>query len=235
MHGLGEVHPYVAALGFGVMHALTPCAHSWPVLLPLSARAHSGARPGIAFGVGMLLASLVVGALIGAFGNMIFDGASERVEEVVGAVIALLGAALLVKPGWMHGGHIHGECATEPESDATGCGHKRHQSLRFFRHGRDAGAFLLGVSNMAVPCWSNFAGIGLAVESGSTRGGAVVLGLYGLAAAITTLALLVLIHRGLKLTQKLASPKFETAMLRLAGLLMLIYGVTLVLHIGHSH
>jgi nickel/cobalt exporter len=230
-----EFHPVIAALGFGVMHALTPCAHSWPVLLPLSARAGSGGRPGVLFGIGMLLSSVVVGGLIGAFGGAVLGSAAERVEEVIGVLVAALGAALLLKPGWMHGGHLHGLCAEEAPSVGTGCGHVKHQPFRFFRFGRDAGAFMLGVANMAVPCWSNFAGVGLAVETGSTRGGALVLGVYGLAAAITTVALLVLIHRGLKLTQHLASPRFETAMLRLAGALMLVYGITLLLHLGHTH
>jgi cytochrome c biogenesis protein CcdA len=226
----------LAAFGFGVMHALTPCAHSWPVLLPLSARAHSGARPGIWFGIGMILSSIAVGALIGAFGGAILTGSSERVEEIIGGLIALLGLALLVRPQWMHGGHIHGSCAVEtPEADATACGHKKHQPFRFFRFGRDAGSFALGVANMAVPCWSNFAGVGLTAKSGSATQGAAVLGIYGLAAAITTVALLVFIHHGLKLTQKLASPRFEAAMLRLAGLLMLVFGLMTVFHVGHHH
>jgi nickel/cobalt exporter len=225
----------IAALGFGVLHALTPCAHSWPVLLPLSARAHSGARPGTMFGVGMIFSSLVVGALIGAFGDAILHGSSKRVEEVIGVLIALLGAALLFRPQWMHGGHLHGVCAPEGKGDSTACGHTKHQPFRFFRFGRDAGSFLLGVSNVAVPCWSNVAGVGLAAKAGSARGGAIVLGLYGLAAALTTILLLVLIHRGLKLTERLSSPRFEAAMLRLAGLLMLVYGVMVIFHVGHSH
>jgi sulfite exporter TauE/SafE len=225
----------VAALGFGVMHALTPCAHSWPVLLPLSARSKSPARPGIWFGIGMFASSIVVGALIGAFGGAILDGSSARVEEVIGVLIALLGLALLVRPQWMHGGHLHGVCAPEETAVAAACGHPKHQPFRFFRFGRDAGSLMLGVANMAVPCWSNFAGVGLAGGSGSARHGAAVLGVYGLAAAVTTIALLVLVHHGLKLTEKLASPRFEAVMLRLAGLLMLVYGVMVFFHVGHSH
>jgi sulfite exporter TauE/SafE len=235
MELLGESHPMIAAFGFGVMHALTPCAHSWPVLLPLSARSGSGGRPGVMFGIGMLLSSVVVGALLGAFGGVFPESASETVEEVIGAIILLLGAALMIKPGWMHAGHLHGACATEAEGEPSHCEHTRHQSQRFVRYGRDTGAFMLGVANMALPCWSNFAGVGLAVEPGTAAGGAVVLGTYGLAAAVTTVALLILIHKGLKLTERLASPRFETAMLRLAGVLMFAYGVTLVFHVGHSH
>jgi nickel/cobalt exporter len=228
-------HPAIAAFGFGVMHALTPCAHSWPVLLPLSARAGTGGRPGVLFGIGMLLSSLIVGGLLGAFGGAVFGGMTERVEEIIGAIVAALGAALLLKPGWMHGGHLHGPCLEETAAHDVACGHVTHQPFRFFRFGSDAGSFLLGVANMAVPCWSNFAGVGLAVEAGSLPGGAAVLGIYGLAAAVTTVALLVLIHRGLRLTRRLASPRFESAMLRIAGVLMLAYGVTLLLHLGHSH
>jgi nickel/cobalt exporter len=228
-------HPSIAAFGFGVMHALTPCAHSWPVLLPLSARARAGGRPGVLFGAGMLLSSIVVGGVLGAFGAAAFGSAAARVEEVIGALVGLLGLALLTRPGWMHAGHLHGACAEETPSHDLKCGHPRHQPTRFLRFGHDAGAFMLGVANMAVPCWSNFLGVGLAVEAGSMEGGAIVLGIYGLAAGITTIALLVLVHRGLKLTQRLASPRFETAMLRIAGALMLAYGISLVLHLGHDH
>jgi nickel/cobalt exporter len=232
-------HPVIAAFGFGIMHALTPCAHSWPVLLPLSARAGPRQRPGVLFGAGMLVSSIVVGGVIGAFGRLVFKGAAETVEEVVGAAVALLGALLLARPGWMHGGHLHGACAPAaapaPAGEPGGCAHATHQPFRFFRYGRDTGAFLLGVANMAVPCWSNVAGVGLAVESGSAAGGAAVLGTYGLAAAVTTVAVLLLIHRGLRLTERLASPRFENAMLRIAGLLMLLYGLSLLLHVGHEH
>jgi sulfite exporter TauE/SafE len=233
----GLAESAAAALGFGVMHALTPCAHSWPVLLPLSVRARSAARPGLLFGAGMLVSSIAVGAVIGAFGDAIFHEAHEHVEEAVGVLVALLGLALIVRPGWMHGGHLHGKCATDPggPAGAEHCEHATHQPLRFLRFGNEVGAFLLGVTNMAVPCWSNVAGIGLAVEAGSAKEGALTLGLYGLSAGVTTLALLVLIHHGLKLTERLRSPRFETAMLRLAGLLMLAYGVTLVFHVGHTH
>jgi cytochrome c biogenesis protein CcdA len=183
----------------------------------------------------MFLSSILVGGLIGAFGDAILHGSSARLEEVIGVLIALLGAALLFRPQWMHGGHLHGGCAPAETGETKECGHTTHQPFRFFRFGRDAGSFMLGIANMAVPCWSNIAGVGLAGASGSAKGGAAVLGLYGLAAALTTVALLVLIHRGLKLTEKLASPKFEAAMLRIAGLLMLVYGVMIIFHVGHSH
>ncbi len=230
-----DVHPLIAALGFGALHALTPCAHSWPVLLPLVGRAKSGARPGLFFGAGMLVSSVVVGAVVGGFGGLVFGEAGVIAEQIIGVVIVLLGAALLFRPGWMHAGHVHGSCAPEAPSEDPACHHAGHRPFRFSRFGPDAGVVLLGIANMAVPCWSNGFGISLAVESGDARAGALLLGSYGLAAGVTTVALLVLVRHGIKLTDRLSSPRFEALILRGAGLLMLIYGLTLVFHIGHDH
>jgi nickel/cobalt exporter len=218
-------HPVLAAFGFGVMHALTPCAHSWPVLLPLTARARSGGRPGILFGIGMLLSSIAVGAIIGGFGGAVFKDAGSTVEEIVGVVLALLGLGLLVRPGMMHAGHLHGGCQHTAVERPKG----------IFRFGHATGAFMLGIANMSVPCWSNVAGVTLAVESGSALAGGAVLGVYGFAAAVTTVALLVLVHKGLRLTERLASPRVEAVMLRIAGLLMLLYALSLIFHVGHDH
>jgi nickel/cobalt exporter len=228
--------PLVAALGFGVIHALTPCAHSWPVLLPLAARTRTGARPGFMFGAGMFASSFVVGALIGGLGHLINGRSAIVVENIIGGAVILLGGLLALRPQWMHGGHMHGTCSPAPDGkDEPHCDHATHHPRRFARFGSDFGAILLGIANMALPCWSNVMGVTLTVDAGSAAGGAVVLGCYGFAAALTTIAILVLFRQGLRLTERLASPRVENALLRITGWMMVAYGLTLLLHLGHDH
>ncbi len=231
-----SIQSVAGALGFGVVHALTPCAHSWPILLPIVARTRNGVRPGIFFGAGMLGSSLVVGAVLGGLGDVVDEHLEIVLETIIGIVVALLGLVLLVRPQWMHGGHMHGECSPGGDGkEEPHCSHAGHHPGRFMRLGPDLGAAVLGVANMALPCWSNVMGVSFSVEAGSAAKGAIVLGCYGLTAGVTTIALLVLFRHGMRLTEKLTSARFEGTLMRITGVLMAGYGVVLALHLGHQH
>jgi nickel/cobalt exporter len=229
-----------AAVGLGVVHGLTPCAHSWPVLVPIVGRTGSVFRPAAFYGAGIVVAGTALGVVMGGGGHALkhfFDShLGKHVEEAFGVVMILAGAAIAFRTRLAHAGHVHGECAPPDASGAEGsCGHAEHHPKRFLRYGRDLGLFILGLASVTVPCTSNFTAAGISVAGGDVVGGAAAYGLYALAAAVTTYVILRMVRRGTGVLSRLASPKFEARILFWSGLGLVVWGVLTVLHIGHDH
>lgn len=230
----------LAAICLGAVHAATPCAHSWPMLIPVVMRTRRAVVPGALFGAGMLISSVAAGAVTGAMSNLPFAGAGEIIERIAAVLLVVLGVVMTVRPHWMHAGHLHGTCLpaeavadgrVHTANDGHGhgeCGHTGHRPGRFQQFGPHAGVFLLGLTNMAVPCVANGSGILLAVHAGGALKGALVLGIFGAAAGLTMIVLLMLILRGLHIVERLWSPAFETTLMRTLGMLMLAYGIWLL-------
>lgn len=229
--------PLVVAAGFGALHALIPCGHGWPVLVPLAAKRASAFGPGAAFAIGVTLGSTLIGALAGAFGQAILKDL-RWTETVLGVAMIGFGIFYVASPRWVHAGHVHGGCQPHDEHDVEPhCGHGGHGPARGFADPKSplVGAFLLGVLNMAVPCYSNATGLALALETKSAHEGGFLLGVFGLAAGITTIVLLAAVRRGLGLLGRLATERFERRVFVVSGIAMIVFGVMTVLHIGHDH
>lgn len=228
--------PWAAAAGFGALHALIPCAHGWPVLVPLATRRRSSTGPGLCFGVGVTLGSAAIGGLAGAFGRATLSHLTWT-ETLVGVAMIGLGLMYVLSPKWFHAGHLHGDCQPHDEKHAEPhCGHNEHgRAGAAARKGPLLGAFLLGLLNMAAPCYSNLTGLTLAVESKGMMRGVLTLGAFGISAGIVTLIMLAMVRRGVGLLGKLASDRFEAIVLRASGVFMVIFGLLTVFHIGHHH
>lgn len=229
--------PLLVATGFGALHALIPCGHGWPVLVPLAAKRASSLAPGAAFALGVTFGSMGIGALAGAFGQAILKDLLWT-EKVLGVAMIAFGVFYVASPRWVHAGHLHGGCQPHDARDAEPhCGHGDHGPAQHLAAPRSplVGAFLLGVLNMAVPCYSNATGLALALESKSARDGGVLLGVFGLSAGLTTMLLLALVRRGLGLLGRLATERFERGVFVVSGLAMVVFGVMTLLHIGHDH
>ncbi len=229
-----------AAAGLGVVHGLTPCAHSWPVLVPIVGRTGKIFRPAAFYGVGIVVAGVALGVVMGGGGHALthlFDSKiGRRVEEAFGVLMIVAGAAIAFRTRLAHAGHVHGACAPPDTSGAEGsCSHVEHHPKRFLRFGRDLGLFVLGLASVTVPCTSNLTAAGISVAGGDVVGGAICYGLYAFAAAVTTYVILRMVRSGTGVLARLASPKFEARILLLSGLGLIVWGILTVFHIGHHH
>jgi|GEM_PF-5672722 nickel/cobalt exporter len=215
----------------GVLHALIPCVHSWPMLLPFLARGQSPVRIAVLFGAGMTCACVAVGALLGSLGSALPEEWMHRAEELTGVVLVLIGLMLLWRTRVSHLGHIHSEC--EPEGDHH-CEHATHRSARFADFGPAAALFFLGIFNALVPCWTNVAALALAAPLDSPTETISVLLAFALCATAVMALLLCAARRGLGLLERLRRPGTESLVLLGSGLLLIMSGLSLLFH-WHTH
>jgi nickel/cobalt exporter len=235
-----SVPALLGAVGLGVVHGLTPCAHSWPVLVPIVGRTGSVARPAAWYGLGVVLAGALFGVAMGGGGKFLggfFDGpVGRRVEEGFGVLMIVVGVAIALRTRIAHAGHVHGACAPADDSGAeAACAHAEHHPTRFARFGRSFGLFMLGFASITVPCWSNATAAAISVGNGDVVGGALAYGAYAAAAAVTTYVVLRLVRNGAAALKRLSSPAFEGRLLLVSGVALALWGVATVLHIGHDH
>jgi nickel/cobalt exporter len=229
-----------AAFGVGVVHGLTPCAHSWPVLVPIVGRTGSVLRPAVWYGSGVVLAGVALGIVAGGAGAA-FHRAADRpvgiwIENGFGVLMIAVGLVLALRTRLAHAGHVHGDCAPHDLSGADpSCDHAGHKPSRVVAHGRHLGLFVLGVASVTVPCWSNFMAASVSVTDGDLVGGAAAYGVYAFAAALTTYVVLRVVRHGDGLLARLGSPQFEARLLLLSGVGLILWGVATLLHIGHDH
>lgn len=225
---------WLAVVLMGIAHALSPCAHSWPMLLPFVGPGRHPLRAAVLFGVGSLVSSVAIGLLIGAVAATVPLSARTRAEEITGVILILLGLLFLLRPRSGHLGHLHGRCdPTHDVGHEPECEHAAHHPSRFGRLGPSLGLVALGLFNMAIPCATNVWALGLAPSLPGWRF-AVVFGVYGLVASITMAIILVFVHRGRRVLARLASGRFEALLVRASGLLLIGFGLSLVLH-WHEH
>lgn len=229
-----------AAFGVGVVHGLTPCAHSWPVLVPIVGRTGSVVRPAAWYGAGVVSAGVVLGVVAGGAGVAVRKATAGSVgiwiENAFGVLMIALGLALALRTRLAHAGHVHGDCAPHDLSGKDpSCGHAGHRPSRVVARGRHLGLFVLGVASVTVPCWSNVMAASVSVTDGDLLGGAAAYGVYALAAALTTYAVLRVVRHGGGFLARLGSPKFEARLLVFSGAALVLWGVATLLHLGHDH
>ncbi|HYC79174.1 MAG TPA: hypothetical protein VEI02_16265 [Planctomycetota bacterium] len=234
-----------AALWAGVLHALVPCHHSWPVLVPLMRRGSAEKIAGW-YGAGLVLAGVALGVAVGAGGGKLRDLATafvewmggsggEAVENAFGVLLIGLGLVMVLRTRLSHAGHVHGACLPDAGGGDASCPHAEHKPSAAARYGKSLGVFALGFASVSLPCFSNVTAAVVTVESGSPVSGGVVYGAYALAAAITTYVILALIRRSATFLARLTSPRFEAKVILASGVGLIAFGVLVLLHLGHDH
>jgi nickel/cobalt exporter len=221
---------FTQALVWGAVHALVPCPHSWPMLLPFARSARGPLGSALLFGLGLTLTATAVGALAGGAVLAVPPEARDSIELGVGSLMVILGLIFLLRPQLMHAGHVHPHDGHEGPAHACDAGAVR----RLQRVGPRIGLVLLGAGNMAIPCWTNVPAIGLAISSGGALGGALVGALFALSATAAMIVVLLLAVRGIRILEGLASRRVEGLVLRLSGLLLVSFGLSLIFH-WHEH
>ncbi len=213
----------LAVVPWGALHAVIPCEHSWPMLLPF-VLGRGRLSPGVVvllFGIGKLLGSATMGLLLGILGDRIPAEARELTLRLSGVVVLAFGIGFLVRPDWMHFGHVHGECA-------GACGHSRHNPRAFMKFGMVAGLLLLGFFNMILPCYSNFTAAVYAVNAGGVFRSLAVFLVYGFVSVVALAILMKLLSRSVALLGRLREHRVEIALLRLSGAVLVVFGVILL-------
>lgn len=221
----------IQAAGLGLLHALIPCAHSWPMLVPFLAHGQRATRVALSFGTGITLAAAALGACLSGLMPTMPEAWLHRAEEATGLVLIIIAGVLLWRTRAAHLGHVHGDCERE---DDHGCGHRTHKTQRFAKLGPTAALVALGFFNAVVPCWTSVAAIALAAPSEGRYGALGVLLAFALSATLGMWIVLAVAARGFGVLDRLRSPGVEAWVLRGSGVLLLFSGASLLLH-WHEH
>jgi len=93
----------------GLLHGLSPCEHSWPILTPFAIGSKNMKRVmriGTALCLGSVSACLVLGAVLGAVGSITPTSWSIYMGAATSGILIVLGVALFIKPNLFH---VHDE------------------------------------------------------------------------------------------------------------------------------
>ena len=94
-----------ASIMLGLLHGISPCGHSWPILAPFCITA-KGMRKCINvwffFCLGTTVACLLLGVIFGALGSFIPPSWDIYFGIGTAAILVILGIVVIFKPHWLH-------------------------------------------------------------------------------------------------------------------------------------
>lgn len=242
-----------SSLFLGIIHGINPCGHSWLVIAPFVVGDRSGRRAftlTASFLAGTALACLAIGLTLGAVSMSLPPGADAVVSLITGIIIVVLGVILVVKPELLHShdhdhdhGHGHGHDHHHEHDDhhghtaceqTHGCGCGGHaKALGKAGAASVFGLFSIGFVNMIVPCPTVAIMYSYAIDSGSWQKATAVFGAYALTTAIAVGGVIFLLRRAADMVKRLEKPWLESAIMRIAGLLTIGFGVySLIIDLG---
>ncbi|MBW1823152.1 MAG: sulfite exporter TauE/SafE family protein, partial [Deltaproteobacteria bacterium] len=144
-----------ASIMLGLLHGISPCGHSWPILAPFCITA-KGMKKCINvwffFCLGTTIACAFLGVIFGALGSIIPHTWDIYFGMGTAGILVILGIVVIFKPHWLH---FEDE---EEEEVLKGALNSTEQALKFttskkrFKHGIYWGMFTLGFINMIIPC-----------------------------------------------------------------------------------
>jgi sulfite exporter TauE/SafE len=197
-------------------HCLGMCG---PLNLMVAAQMRKSALPALPYfslyHAARVLAYVLMGAIVGALGSLL--GLSRELTVLGGAVGLLMGLLLLL----LGAGYLGWLRAFPLEGPSRWWNAALSRALHL---GGGRGVTLLGFLNGLLPCGLVYSALLLAASSGEAWRGALGMVLFGLGTFPALLAL--------DLGVGALSVRFRQAMMRLAGVLMLLVGLQLALRGG---
>lgn len=217
----------------GLIHGVNPCGHSWIVLAPFVTGSKNPVKVIIyttAFILGTAATCVLLGVTLGMISTQIPESVSRFLEYGIAATIIILGVILIVKPHLLHShdhddhhhhhdhGHDHGH-DHEHHHEHTHC--KRQAGL----NKGAVGLFVIGFVNMIIPCPTLAIMYSYAIDSSSIYTSTAVFLSYAISTGISIAAVIFAIYKTTSLMQKLQKPWVESAVMRSAGVLTIVFGV----------
>jgi len=245
MEGAAATSFYVAAgsvVLVGLLEGITPCAHSWPVVVPFAVGAHRVQRAMSAAGaffMGKVLAAPLVGALLGGSHSLLPSYVEPAVELATAVVVFAFAGVLLVWPDIFHlhrhceaehpGGeetpHDHGPShEDDPEHPQGGEHFHEAPGLRWGAYGV---MFAVGAGTMLVPGSVWLMAARMARTSHSAWQGAVLFELHAVASGLVVLGIAYTVAKFAWAVRGLGNEKVESMLVRISS------GVVIAAMVAH--
>lgn len=238
---------FQSSMILGLVHGVNPCGHSWLVLAPFVAGQKRGSKVAwmtTSFLAGTAVACLFLGMTLGAVSEYIPSSLQFWVDVGTSAILIVLGLILLVKPGLIHNHHDeeHGHDYSHDldhiheheKNDSHSHGHLNSSAYPKGNNQKLTGMALFGIGfvNMIIPCPTVAIMYKYALDSASTWKATVIFGVYAIGTAIAVAGVIYAIFKVTKLLEKLSQDWVETALMRGAGVITIIFaGYSLSTHL----
>jgi nickel/cobalt exporter len=221
-----------ASTVLGLLHGISPCGHSWPILAPFCITA-KGMRKCINvwffFCAGTTSACLLLGVVFGALGSVIPRSWDIYFGMGTAGILVVLGIILIVRPHWLHFEDEEEEEELKEALENTEQALKFTTSKRRFKHGIYWGMFSLGFVNMIIPCPTAGVMYTYALVAKSIPVGTAIFLAYALSTSLVLLIITYFLGKATLFFKKLGQEKYEVLITRISGALIAGFGVYMVI------
>lgn len=221
----------------GLLHGVNPCGHSWLVLAPFVAGERQGRRVTLlttSFLLGTALACVVLGASLGAISQVMPSSLGVWVEGGTSVVLMIIGLLLLYNPHILHHhDHHHDNCDHSHHHDHQDQAHSHHKKRSWFggrlkefsksRKMLPLALFGIGFVNMIIPCPTAAVMYGYALNSGHILTATLVFTVYAISTAIAVGGVIYLMFKATSMASSLQKEWVEPLIMRLAGLVIVVF------------
>lgn len=224
-----------ASIILGLVHGISPCGHSWPILAPFCITA-KGMRKCINvwfyFCLGTTSACMLLGVVFGALGSFIPPSWDIYFGIGTACILVILGMVLIVRPHWLH---FEDEEEEEEVLQAVLDSASTEQALKFttsrkrFKHGIYWGMFSIGFVNMIIPCPTAGVMYTYALVSKSIPVGTIIFLAYALATSLVLLIITYSLGKATLFFKKLGQEKYEVLLTRISGALIAAFGIYMII------
>jgi nickel/cobalt exporter len=221
-----------ASIMLGLLHGISPCGHSWPILAPFCITA-KGMKKCINvwffFCLGTTVACLFLGVILGALGSIIPRTWDIYFGMATAGILVILGMVVIFKPHWLH---FEDE---EEEEVLKGALNNTEQALKFttskkrFKHGIYWGMFSLGFINMIIPCPTAAVMYTYALVAKSIPVGTTIFLAYALTTSLVLLIITYFLGKATLFFKKLGQEKYEVLITRISGAFIAAFGIYMVI------
>jgi nickel/cobalt exporter len=221
-----------ASIVLGLLHGISPCGHSWPILAPFCITAKDMRKcinVWFFFCLGTTIACLLLGVVFGALGSIIPPLWDIYFGIGTAGLLVMLGIVVIIKPHWLH---FEDE---EEEEILKGALGNTEQALQFttnkrkFKHGIYWGMFSVGFVNMIIPCPTAAVMYTYALVAKSIPVGTAIFLAYALATSLVLLIITYSLGKATLFFKKLGQEKYEVLITRISGVFIAGFGVYMVI------
>ncbi len=219
-----------ASIVLGLLHGITPCGHSWPILAPFCITA-KGMKKCINvwffFCLGTTSACLVLGIIFGALGSFVPPSWDTYFGAGTACILIILGIIVLCRPHW-----LHFEDGDEEEILMESLGNTE-KAIEFttskrFKHGIYWGMFSIGFINMVIPCPTASVMYSYALVAKSIPVATFIFLAYAVSTAMVLLIITYFLGKTSLFFKKLGQEKYEVLITRISGVLIALFGAYMV-------
>lgn len=222
-----------ASIMLGLLHGISPCGHSWPILAPFcisSKNLKKSLTVCTFFCLGTITSCIFLGALLGFAGNIIPKAWDTYFGIITAFILIILGLIMIVKPELLH---LEDEEEHDREENAKLAlsGHTEEaerESIKKYKYGIQWGMFSIGFANMILPCPTASIMYTYALISKSIITGTLIFLTYAVATSVVLFVISYSIGKTTGFFKNLNQGKYEILINRISGLLIIAFGIYMV-------